>query len=268
MSFKASFRALALVASLAGLSACGTSGNQYVSNATLSTVTTNGVQYATLSATVSTANMILPSGAIGIVNPHNPTQDYGTVSFAAGVGAQTTQISLNFDLSELANLPTGLSDPTLPNGLAIPLSGNYSHLATLALGSGGNSKIYFSVDTTTKTAFVGAAFAISQFNAGVDANIFLPFNVGAGVTGVAGVFSGTAANTSGLAVFADASSLLASALAASSSRAWIAAHPAPPAGHVAKSLVAVPQSTSKANTARITDMLNSLSARKARLTLK
>jgi hypothetical protein len=117
---------------------------------------------------------------------------------------------MQVDLTAVAQIHAGVNDENLPNSLQVPFPGLIAS-TELTFGYGGgstaNSKFYVNLDGANKKAAFGTALAIKEFNVtNTPAYLFVPFTSN-GVSGVAGVFTGTAPGQSGFGLFADVSGL-------------------------------------------------------------
>lgn len=206
-------RKIFLVGLMMGMNvACSNVGNNIVKNAQIDTYANSGEQFAELSVDVNLFGMTLPAVSFPIKNPTNSSLTLGQVSLNNSTfpGA-TSDVGLMINLSQLAGLPAGMSVPYLPNGMPIPVSGvDPSRLITFNVGSTG--RMYLDLNTPAGTAIWGIALPIQQFDSigstlsGI--NVFPKFQLDNGISGVAGVFTGSGAGQNGLALFVDASALL------------------------------------------------------------
>lgn len=190
------------------LSACGNSSSEIIKNAELQAeVHADGDLYASLTTKMDSNNVQIVSMDIPVFNPKNPTEQIGGLRIS-NPSQGVTQISLLMNVTSLANLQYTLTPvKTLPNGTAFPVVGvNAGSWYAIPLKNSTNSKLYINIDGT-KSAVVGYALITDQLASGVVGNIFAPF-AAEGVTGYGGVFSGAQPGTSGVAVFADISSVL------------------------------------------------------------
>jgi hypothetical protein len=214
-----SIASIALLLGTAGLlSACGSSSNvsSIVSNIQLSSYEQNGDLYAQVETQLSTQDFLITDLSLPIVDPNNPSIEYGSISLNNSICMPNTTCSggggelvIVVNLTEAAGLQS-VSD-LLPNGTAIPISG-LTASDVLAFDVGGTGgKVY--LDLTQGQEVVGVALPFSELNGvgayvpGVD--IFSPFTVN-DVSGVVGIFAGAGSDQTGIALFADLSSVMAS----------------------------------------------------------
>lgn len=184
------------------MTAC--SGGNWVKGANLTTSQQNGQDYVQLSTKLNTGSVTLISASLPVYNPHNPSEQIGSVM------VNGSELDVNLNLSAVLSLPDQTSAGLLPNGTAIPVAGvgaqNWISLAV----AGGKSRVYLNFDVQNNKAALGAAVNIDQLSVGVPAALLIPFSF-TNLTGVAGVYTGASQGQSGFAVFADASSLLSTA---------------------------------------------------------
>ncbi len=192
---------------------CGSSSSvsNMVSNVQVNAYEQNGDVWAALSASLNTNGFILAGLNVPIVDPSNPSIEYGQIALTPVVCSSGTtcleggQLSLSLNLTAVAELPS--SSNLLPNNTAIPLGG-LSSVIGLAIGSTGG-RIY--VDLSKPTAVLGVAFPFAALNGagsyvpGLDIFDSIPFN---DVTAYVGVFAGSAEGQTGIALFVDASSVI------------------------------------------------------------
>jgi hypothetical protein len=192
---------------------CGSSSvANLLSGVSATTSVQNGDLMASISAEINMNGFILSSLNLPIIDPSNPTVDYGQITLAPTLcsGAATcisnAKLTLSVDLTTVAKV-TSTGD-TLPNGTIIPLSGLSTSTVALAIGNTGG-KVY--IDLTSTVALVGVAFPFQQLNSvgeyvpGLD--IFDALTYG-DVTAYIGVFAGSATDQTGVALFADLSKVV------------------------------------------------------------
>ncbi len=192
---------------------CGSSSSvsNMVSNVQVNAYEQNGDVWAGLSAGLNTNGFILAGLNVPIVDPSNPSVEYGQIALTPVVCRSGTtcleggQLSLSINLTAVAQLPS--SSSLLPNNTAIPLGG-LSSVIGLAIGNTGG-RIY--VDLSKPTAVIGVAFPFAALNGagsyvpGLDIFDSIPFK---DVTAYVGVFAGSAKGQTGIALFVDASSVI------------------------------------------------------------
>jgi hypothetical protein len=189
-----------LILSALSLTGCG-SLTSWVTGASIATSQSNGDDMVTMNVTLNTGSISLIPVSLPILNPKNSAQQLGQV------GITTTGLDVSLDLTSILRLQSVLGVGTLPNGTSIPVTNvNANNWIVLPIGNGA-SNLYLNLDTVANTAVVGVAVGISQLNLGVPADLLLPFSL-PGVSGLAGIYTGTAKGQSGFAAFLNASSLL------------------------------------------------------------
>gem|GEM_PF-2127278 len=200
---------LVLAASLTLAVGCGKgSQNQIVKDIVLQSSVKDDDIWISLSASFMFGNFSFTSITIPIRDPRAGGMTYGEISFLPTLTPGYNEVKLSLNLSDVAKLQGG-SNPTLPNGAAIPIGGTGSVPIIEILIPNTNTKIYFAFDS--KTVLLGFAAAIKEFDALSDyvggANVFLGFNI-KGVLGSAGVFTSQTPGDSGLGLFVDLSSVI------------------------------------------------------------
>lgn len=192
---------------LASLAACDPNANQIIKGADLTAQVQQGDIYVGLTTHLNSNNVQILAAELPVFNPQNPAEQVGHISITTpqmGI----TDISLEMNLSKVSKLSSLTPEKGLPNGTAFPVWGvNPGSWYSLPLNNSKTSKLYVNVDWTAQNAIVGYALVSDSLSAGITANIFSAFNA-QGVTGYGGIFSGTAPGTSGVAVFANISSVL------------------------------------------------------------
>ncbi len=209
------------------MSGCGKSGGlKLVKNIQLKTYEMNGDAYAEMIATLDTGNIMLPALDLPIQNPKNPGVSIGHVSIKPVLGGGS-DLGLAVNITQ-ASKGTAGTGGTLPNGTSLPVGGlGGATVIGLTIGNTG-SKVYLALGP--QTAVLGVAVVIKEFDSigknvgGI--NIFPSFKVGNNITGVAGIFTSATPSQSGIAVFADASSILPGAAATASVLAVRGGYPA------------------------------------------
>ena len=198
-------RAAFIVASVAALSACGSSPSSIFKNATFSTFQQNGDQYLQLETDVSSQNVVF-SGVTLPVQVNGKT--IGDVSVNTNLSTGTSAMIVQLDLSNILHIPTPTYSGNLPNGLAWPVTGvDLTKMMAFNVGSNG-SEVYLYYDSTTHTAMVGAALTISSLSTSIPASLFSTFTASTGINGLVGLYTGKAANSSGVGFIANVGSQL------------------------------------------------------------
>ncbi|MDG0815517.1 hypothetical protein [Bdellovibrio svalbardensis] len=191
---------------LSSLAACSENGVQIIKGADLKAEVQQGDIYVDLTTHLDSNNVQILAVQLPIYNPENPLEQLGLVSIATP-SQGVTDISLELNLSKVAKLQSLTPEKGLPNGTAFPVWGvNANNWYSLPLNNSKTSKLYVNIEGTLQKAVVGYALVSDSLSAGVTANIFAPFNA-QGVSGYGGIFSGVTPGTSGVAVFADISSV-------------------------------------------------------------
>ena len=190
-----------MTALAACLTACGGS-SPFVVDASLRTFQQNDDLYLETSAIFNTGGLNLPSFEIPIPNPTNLSKPYGRVSLYPGFHKKA-ELILGFNLSSL----TGLSwvAPRLPNGSHLPIGGLVENEVFTIPISGTSARAY--VSSTPGRSLLGIAIPIREFMpiGGIagNAGVFSVFR-SASWQGIAGVFTGSKPEGSGIAFFIDA----------------------------------------------------------------
>ncbi|WP_413612327.1 hypothetical protein [Bdellovibrio sp. HCB-110] len=153
-------------------------------------------------------NIQIWGASFPILNPHNRAETLGQLAVSTTTPG-ITDVSLDLYFTDVINLPSLTPERTLPNGTAFPILAGVSpnNWFSIPLGESGSSKLYVNVDMASKKALVGYVLSSDSLRAGVVANLFTLFKSN-GITGVGGIYSGTAAGQSGFAIFADLSNAL------------------------------------------------------------
>ncbi|MDR3606447.1 MAG: hypothetical protein P4M08_03600 [Oligoflexia bacterium] len=209
-----SLAALTAVALETGCGSSSSSVGNMVSGVKVSSSVQNGDIWASLTANLNTNSFILAGLQVPIVDPQNPSIEYGQISLTetlctgSGICQNGGQLSLSVDLTAVAKLPN-LEGTDLPNGTPIPLSG-LSSLIALPIGNT-NGKVY--VDFSSGKAVIGVAFpfkalnSVGQYVPGLD--IFDAVNFGS-VNAYVGIFAGSQSDQTGIALLVDASAVFSS----------------------------------------------------------
>lgn len=190
-------------------------GKSIVTGVGVSSSVQSGDQYASVFADFNTSGMTLPSVTLPIFNPESPSTTYGSVVLNSP-SSNSAQVTINIDLTVIAKLPAG-GTPTLPNGVAVPVSGTEQTQVLSIPVPTTKFVIYVALNINvlqpgqSPVAMVGIAMPFTQFDSiGAslgNTDLFIPFNI-SGIAGTAGVFTGKASGTSGLGIFIDASGLI------------------------------------------------------------
>lgn len=205
--------ATGFVALSQGCGSGATSAANYLSDISVTSYEQNGDVWASMSAQLNTGNMYLMSATIPVIDPKNPAIEYGSVSIASNIcgtsavcaGGGTLTVAV--DVSALTKFTT--TSNLLPNGTMLPL-GSAADAATIGIPIGKNGAVLY-VAMSNGIAVLGVALPFSALNTvgtyvpGID--LFDVFTIGK-VTGDVGLFTGAAPGQTGIAVFADLSSVL------------------------------------------------------------
>lgn len=169
--------------------------------------------YIQLALLLKTNNVQLPELSMPIPHVSRPGVNLANLVLRPSGRPGLSELLVNVNVSAAAGLEG--ASPTLPNGTAIPVGGvDMKQLVAIPLDQfnlGG--RIYLAIDTVNNTAILGVALtwdALDAFGQTVgELNYFPLFDVAAGVKGIAGIFGSRTPGLNGVAVFADASQLLA-----------------------------------------------------------
>jgi len=203
--------AVAVTASGCGSQAGGI-GNM-LNGIDVQTYTQGSDLWTSMTAKIDTGAMILAGVTIPIVNPHDPSVTYGSLSMQSNLcspngictGGGTLTIAVN--LTQVSH--SQILDNRLPNGTMIPV-GQAVNNAIVALPLGGTGgRLYVAFGQNIAMMGVALPFSaldsVGQYVPGV--NIFEPF-ASNGINGIIGIFTGSSVKTTGVALFVDLSSLL------------------------------------------------------------
>ena len=167
------------------------------------------------SANLATGNIALTGFSLPIANPATPNVSYGTMALEPGMpneGANTATLTLTTDITSLTKLAAseGSGAQQLPNGTALPLANlGTTPVISVPVGTSG-AVLYFAFNGTT--AILGTSIAFSALDKignevpGVD--LFEPFSLNEGANQyslIAGIFGGSTAKSTGIALFVDVS---------------------------------------------------------------
>lgn len=187
------------------LAACSQEG--LIKGAELSTKVTQGDVYVSLKTHVDSNNLQIMSVQLPIYNPENHTEMLGMLTVSSMVPG-ITDIDLTLNFSRVTNIPALQAEKGLPNGTLFPVMGvNASEWYSIPLSDSRVSKLYLNLDLQAPKVVLGYALGTDSLSAGIVANLFTGFNA-QGVTGYGGVYSGLLPGQSGVAVFADVTSVL------------------------------------------------------------
>jgi len=245
-------------------SGCGKDqGQSLVQGVQLSSHQENSDVYLALTTQLNTGATQFVALNVSIADPKYPGEFFGSLALKQAFNGMA-ELTLDLNVSKLSNHQLDIGSK-LPNGTDIPVGGlGNVPVISIPIGHSG-SRVYFAYGQNV--AMIGTAIVIGEFN-GLggyvgNANIFPMFDFGHGVRGLGGVFAGQQQSQSGVAVFVDASTALASSapeLAVSKSLGKIAA--SEPSS--ASLTFAAPQ-TSKATKDRVNKALYKLHSKRARL---
>jgi hypothetical protein len=179
----------------------------------LKTYTQDGDLWTSMSAQIDTGAMILAGITIPIVNPHDSSVVYGSLSMTSNLcnpngtctGGGTLTVAVN--LTEVSH--SQIVDNKLPNGTLIPVGQAVnSAIVALPLGNTGG-RLYVAFGQSIAMLGVALPFSaldsVGQYVPGV--NIFEPFSSN-NISGIIGIFTGSTVKTTGVALFVDLSQLL------------------------------------------------------------
>ncbi|MGE0614410.1 MAG: hypothetical protein AB7P04_02120 [Bacteriovoracia bacterium] len=185
----------------------GGQGGGFIRNVQLNTSQMNGDTYVSFVATMGTGALMLPTIEIPILDRNDPNHVYGSVALRPVLGGGGgTELVASINVTEASGAQVG--DALLPNGTMLPVSLGNNPVFVFPLGGSTNSRVYLALGQGVAVA--GVAIGIDQLNTGIGVpiNFFPSFNFGNGVQGVAGIYTGVAPGTSGIAFFVDASQAL------------------------------------------------------------
>lgn len=190
-------------------------GKSMVTAVNISTEEVNHDRYADLDIQFRTNGIALPTIALPIFDPSNPSQNFGELELKQ-ISSSIGQAKVGVNLSVVARLPSG--DPTLPNGNAIPLAGTSSASKVLSIPIPTTAFVlYLAIEmnainpSQSPLLMMGLALPFRQLDSigqsiG-NSQMFLPFNV-QGVTGTAGLFASKDLGKSGFGFFIDFAGLI------------------------------------------------------------
>lgn len=189
--------------------ACG--NNSWVNQASVQTSVMGRDIFGEIQFQIASDGLIFPSMSVPVFHE---SLRIGLLQLATDLAKGETQLQVQLNLSQIANLPrTRRSSGLLPNGVPIPVANiNLDNLLTLTVG-GTQSVVYADLNFRTRSGMVGVAIPFDQFD-GLGAstngmlNLFPAFRLENGLVGTAGVFTGNRNGQNGFAAFIDAQSLL------------------------------------------------------------
>ena len=195
------------MASTLTLTACGGSvGSNLINGLSITTSQNAGDVMVTVSTEINTGNLVFPMVTLPILDPNNPSTSYGSISVQRTLAGKNV-LSANVDITKVSGAHGILDSSTLPNGTQIPVAGVAN---VIAFQAGSSSRVYMSL--TDQTKMLGVAVAIKEFDAigGYlpGANLFFDVPQTSGVSGIAGIFTGSQSGQSGIALFVDASAAI------------------------------------------------------------
>jgi hypothetical protein len=191
---------LALLAMGQTLTAC--TNSQFLKAMDLSVTEQNNDAYINLSTEVSLGNIAIASAQIAITDP-NTKVEYGQIAFStAADGNQQVTLSLNETAVTAGSTSLG---NTLPNGRVIPTGTGVNTAGLIGIPVLNNSMVYVGGDLKTKIV-IGMAVTISAFDSLSvigNSNIFFQGTFNTSLSGLAGLYTSTTPNQSGIAIFAE-----------------------------------------------------------------
>jgi hypothetical protein len=202
---------LVLGASLLSVVACKKE-DSFVKDLHLKTKNVDESVYVEVSSILDLKNIQLPSLQFPIKNFNNGDV-YGSLYFAPTLDGRS-EIAVDINLTTITKLPA--VDPSLPNGLKLPVGGADRLNVVQVDIPQVNGRVYVALDTLKKFAMVGFAVSIPQAD-GIgtaigEGQLFPNFKIGK-VNLFAGVYTSTSPSSTGIAVFTDISSVLPEQLA-------------------------------------------------------
>jgi hypothetical protein len=185
------------------LTACG-GNNSVLNNAQLEVKQQNGQNVVALTTEINTSNLVISAVSLPI---SKDGKQLGSVDITNDITTGKSYLTVTFDYQSALGLPAPTFSSMLPNGTTVPLAGlDLSKMMTFDIGLGG-SKLYLYYDQAAKKAVFGVAINVASLSIGQPANVFANFNFN-NVTGSAGLYFGTATNTSGVGIFTNLSGVL------------------------------------------------------------
>jgi hypothetical protein len=198
-----------LVATALFLQGCGSGGgvgNDLVRSLNVVTSPSGNDILVSVSTELNAGNLVFPAITLPIVDPKNPARPYGTLTMQRTLDGKN-MLTVQVNVTRIAGDRNLVAPPLLPNGTNIPVAGVKD---VVALQAGSSSRVYVSLNDTTK--MLGVAVAIKEFDSIAKyvpgANLFFDIPQTNGIRGLAGIFTGTTSGTSGFGIFLDATDAL------------------------------------------------------------
>jgi len=219
-----------LVFLVQSMTAC--SNSQFLKSMSLSVTDQNNQSFINLTTEVAMGNIALAELTIPITDPKNG-KELGSVALqTAADGNQEIVLSVNSTAVLSGNASLG---STLPNGRAIPGATGVSTSALVGIPVLNNSVVYVGGDMKAHI-IVGMAITIQAFDTLSvigNSNIFFQETFNTSLSGLAGLYTSTTPDQSGIAVFAEytapATTTTTTAVAAVASKALLSSEAASPA---------------------------------------
>lgn len=181
---------------------CGNAPSNVLSGVKVETTTRDNDVWMSFAADLNLGAMSFASISLPVLHPRGQMQ-VGQVELISGLSGQN-QLKVSVNLTELADV--NMTQAKLPNGNMIPMIANNP---TIAINIGGGAKVYLTLSETVTA--IGVAVPISAFDQIGQSlpglNFFPIVNTG-NVVGTAGIFTGSQAGQSGIAVVADVSKVV------------------------------------------------------------
>lgn len=240
---------------------CGNAPSNVLTGVKVSSQTINDDVWVSFSADLNLGAMSFAAIAVPIIHPRNQTP-VGQLELTPGLTG-VSQIKISANVSELADVQATMA--TLPNGNMVPLIANNS---VIAVNIGNGARVYLALSETVTA--IGVAVPISAFDSigsklpGL--NFFPIVNTG-DVIGTAGIFTGLNPGQNGIAVVADVSKVVNLGNLLNSKSSMMAMIQAEESQATMK-LDYRSHSGSKAQKAKLDEMLYSLHKKKAVLKIK
>ncbi len=179
----------------------------------------NQDEWIDFSITLSTQNFTVTAVSLPILNPQNPSIQYGSLSIQPVLCTNpstcpygnSAQIGVNLDVTSFI-AAKGVA-PILPNGAPLPVGGLQNSTVVALPVSNTGAEVYFALGKGV--AMLGAAIPFTQMSVVGQvvpgADLFIPITIKTSkgnFTLLPGIFTGQAVNTTGVGFFADLSGLL------------------------------------------------------------
>lgn len=201
-----SIAAALFACAMLSLTACGGNVQNVLKDAEISLAEQSGEKVVSFMTELDTKDMLISAAALPIA------KGLGTLEVLSDINTQKTYLKLTFKLGKALKLPSFQYLSKMPNGVTVPLADiNLSKMMAFDVGTTG-SKIYLYYDAAAKKSVLGVALNVEALAIGTPAILLKSFQLG-NVTGVAGLYFGEKANTSGLGIFADLSGVFSGVLA-------------------------------------------------------